>query len=202
MSNFSDERQFIERQLSSFHSFRQELRWYSDNINRVFSMASKSPPLITVSFYTNYRDIIWHYKKFVELEHDETEAHVQYEMMLEYLNRAVIDMFVDLFQKLYYVHTRIAYSCMSNLEQNKVKALFYPHEQAKVEQRLAHSKIGYLKAREALLLLRSRRSSLYRPISAEFDFSDHTDYDSNSVYYHNIIILFIDSCSELAACKD
>jgi hypothetical protein len=199
-ATINDKRSFIETQMVQYHPFMDELRWYRDNIHkRLLILGKKNYMDAPVSIYTNFRDTLWHFDKFDKFikTSNEHEAHVQYEMMLEHLNRAVMDALIDALNKMHIFHKIAANKYYKYYERLKSDPRSVGHN--KKLKNFKKSKEGYLKAREALLLLRIKKIGLKkRPISAPYDFDNDADaYKKNTDYYLKIISLFVECYSIL-----
>lgn len=190
MASTVDERLFIEQQMDHFHSFMDELKWYRGITHTMLRKLGYKKVFTTVSIYTNFRATLWHFKKFISVMQNTPEAHTQYKMMLEHLNRAIIDALIDTLNKMYYIHSKMAYACAEHLKKDDESLKYTKPVRQKIELRLKNSKTGYLNAREALLLLRNRNNEWKPPILALFDFKNPDEDQKNKDYYFRITSLF------------
>ena len=195
--SWADERAFIERQLKFFHTFLDEMFVFRNSVDRVSKQLKFiSHNTVTVAYCTNFRDVFWHLAKALDNDSKGIDTYPQYLMMLEHLNRAVVDLLVDTLQKLQHIHRLIANSYKEGL-----KAVNKSRKYVRPEQRLVIAKNGYLCARKAILMLRNKRSGLYSLIAGEKEFNSFADYHDNTIYYKEVISLLCQSYGFLLALK-
>jgi len=180
---------FIEEQLANYHPFLLAYGWFFEALK--YHMKDGKVPRV-VSIFTNFRDAFWHKDKFLDDIEAGTKESVQYNMILEHLNRAIQDALTDILQNMYKYHGSFvaslsnAISKSTNLEAN--------NEELEMRREvIALCKQGYQSARTALMMIRNKKAEIKSPIIAREDFgcNDEADkaYEANKAHHTKVIEL-------------
>jgi hypothetical protein len=201
--SLDEKRSFIESQLAEFHPALAKIRYYNDSIDDLFEKIFQRRPTVKTTLTSNYRDSIYHYRRFRNAIQNDTDlnACIQYEMVFEHLNRGIIDVYVDMLNKIYHLHHRISFELKSALKKNQETPFMSQNDCKYARIRVYYTRHGYLKAREALSLFRAKKPLVGNPISAYFDFKNELDYMAHVAYYQKIYRLFSESYKLLRMCK-